>query len=61
MAVGFVWTVLGIREIGGLLNLCVGLILIFVGSIPLILAPGRVRFHHEDIDQELRRFFDNET
>ena len=59
MAVGVVWTVLGILGIGGLFNLGVGLALIFFGSIPVLLEDDGRAFVSEDIDQEIRRFFED--
>jgi len=58
MAVGVVLTVLGILGIGGLFNVGLGLALIFVGSIPVLVEDEGEAFVSEDIDQEIRRFFD---
>lgn len=52
MAVGVVLAVLGIYEVGGLLSLGSGLLLVFVASIPLILNPGTGTW---GFDRELRR------
>lgn len=52
MAAGFVLTMLGIYEIGGLLNLFVGLGLVFVGSIPTLLHTSK---RDESVDVEFRR------
>jgi hypothetical protein len=52
MVVGFVLTVLGIYEIGGLFTLSVGLGLLFVGSIPVLL---HVKKRDDAMDVEFRR------
>lgn len=52
MAVGVVLAVLAIYEVGGLFSLGIGLVLIFISSIPLILDPGTGGF---GFDRELRR------
>jgi hypothetical protein len=60
MVVGVALTVLGILGVGGLFNLGLGLALVFVGSIPVILEAAASPFVSEDLDQEIRRFFDDE-
>jgi hypothetical protein len=55
MAIGVMLAVLGIYEVGGLLSLGFGLLLIFASSIPLILDPGTWGF-----DRELRRLMDGD-
>jgi hypothetical protein len=57
MAIGVALVVLGIYEVGGLLSLGFGLLLIFTSSIPLILNPGTGTW---GFDRELRRLMDGD-
>jgi hypothetical protein len=54
VAIGFVLAVLGIREVGGLFNLGVGFLLVFVGSIPIIVDLRR----ESAFDEELWHFLE---
>jgi hypothetical protein len=55
VADGFALTALGINEIGGLLNLALGLVAVFAGSIPLILDAHR---SEESFEYEVSRLLD---
>ena len=54
MAIGFVLAVLGIIEIGGLMALGAGMLLIFIGSVHILLGTG----NEAPLDEELRRMLD---
>lgn len=54
MAIGFVLAVLGIIEIGGLMALGAGMLLIFIGSVLILLGTG----NEAPLDEELRRILD---
>jgi hypothetical protein len=58
IAAGFVLTVLGILQTGGVAALGVGLLLVFAGSVPLIIDADR---RQGAFDDELRRLLDDET
>ena len=54
MAIGFVLAVLGIIEIGGLMALGAGMLLIFIGSVLILLGTG----NEAPLDEELRQILD---